>query len=310
MADRVTRAHLIAFLTELAVKFRAPSGVADAICPRVPVTKQSNKYRIWGKDRFVNQGVNAAKWQPGTQPNEIRMRWSEDSYVIDEFKLRMQITDDERLNADDDLDLDGNGTEYVTLALEIMREQRVATLFTTAASYAASHKKAVAGGSEYDVAGVLATDQILRDIDTYVAAVKKDAICTSQELTVVIPDDVFDLAIKRCAGILDKIKYTERGIVTTDMLASLLNVKQVLLAAGSSAAPSVESEGSDVVTGYTQSLLWPDSIWIGLVPATPRTRWRPRSRGRSPGAPRRRGRTAVSACIATRTRARKRTGSR
>ena len=265
MPDRVTRAHLIAFLTELAVKFKAPSGVADAICPRVPVKKQSDKYRIWGKDRFVHRGTNSAKWVPGTAPNEITMRWSEDTYQADLYKLRTMLTDTERNNADDDLDLDGNAVEYVSLALEILREQRVATLFTTAGTYAASHKKAVAGGSEYDVAGVLATNQIVKDIDAIVSAIKPDAMCTSQELTVVIPDDVFDLGIKRNAAILDMIKYSERGIITVEILRSVLDVKQVLLASSLAATPAIEVEGSDVVTGYTSARIWPDSIWIGLV---------------------------------------------
>jgi hypothetical protein len=266
MADRVTRVHNLQFIQELALKFTAPGMVADKICPRVPVKKQADKYRIWGKDRFVHRGANAAKWAAGTAPNEITMRFSEDQYFAELFKLRMKITDTERRNADNDLQLDANGTEYVTLALQIAREARVATMFTTAATSTRRTRSRRSGGSEYDVAGVLATNQILKDIDSMVSQIKLDALCSSKDITVVIPDMVFDKGIKRCAGILDDIKYVQKGIVTADLLAELLDIKEVVIAQSMSVTPAVESEGSDVLTGYTSASLWSDNIWIGIVP--------------------------------------------
>lgn len=266
MSDRVTRVHQQAFLQELAIKFTAPGLLADKVAPRVRVKKQSDKYRIWGKDRFVHRGANAAKWAAGSTPNEISMRFSEDSYFAELYKLRTKITDTERRNADSDLNLDANATDYVTQALAIAREARVATMFTTVGNYVTSHKIAKTGGTEYDVAGVLATSQIITDIDSMVSVVKRDALVSSSDISVVIPDAVFDGGVKRNAGILDKIKYTERGIVTPDLLASLLGVKEVLIALGVSTAPAIEAEGSDVVSGYTTSSLWGDNIWIGVIP--------------------------------------------
>src|SRR5689334_21816787 len=122
--DRVARVHNQQFVQELAVKYRKPGTIADIVCPRVRVKKASDKYRVWGKDRFVNRGANAARWTPGTAPNEVTMRFSEKNYQSELYKLRTKLTDAERDNADSDLDLDGNAAEYVAEALEVSKEAR------------------------------------------------------------------------------------------------------------------------------------------------------------------------------------------
>jgi hypothetical protein len=157
-SDRVSRLHAPQYLQTLALGFTNPELVADILCPVVPVSKQSDKYRIYGKTMNI---VHESRWAPGTVPNEIRSVMSEDLFYVPENKLRTPITDSERANADEDMDLDGDGTELVTNGILVAREQRVATLFTTAANYSAGQKITKTGGSEWDQAAVVSTDQPL-----------------------------------------------------------------------------------------------------------------------------------------------------
>lgn len=261
-SDRVTRVHTPAFLQSVSLGFTQRDLVADRVAPIIPVGKQSNKYRKWGKNGLV---VQEATWSPGTEPNQVLMRWSEDTYYAPERKLRTPLTDSERVNADDDLQLETNATNLVTGCIAIAREKRVADLFTAAGNYSAGNKITKAGGSEWDQAAVVSTAQPLIDLMALIAVVAKSAMVPVSMLSVVIPEPVFLTAIWQNQGILARIQYSQKGVVTYDLLAGLLGVKEVIPAASMSAGSGPEVADSDVVTGYTATYLWGDTVWVGLI---------------------------------------------
>jgi hypothetical protein len=49
--------------------------------------------------------------------------------------------------------------------------------------------------------------------------------------TLLVSPDVF-FALRNCPAVLDRIKYTQRGVVTTDLLAEVLGVEKFLVAYG------------------------------------------------------------------------------
>ncbi|HVX39608.1 MAG TPA: hypothetical protein VHB25_08545 [Gemmatimonadaceae bacterium] len=262
--DRVSRVHQPAFLQSVAIGFSNPLLIAERICPTIGVAKQSDLYRVFGRDTLR---THETRWAPGTVPNAITARWSSDSYFCELRKLRIALTDAERNNSDNDLDLEAKYTEKVTNAIDVGREKRVADMFTTAANYSASHKIAKAGGSEYDQAAVLSTAQIILDLQTVASAIAKDAIVPSSMLSVVIPQPVYDAAVKNNTAILDRIKYTQTGVVTTDLLRALLDVKEVIIAQAMYTGSGPETADSDVISAYVPTYLWGDSMWVGLVNA-------------------------------------------
>lgn len=261
-ADRITRVHTPVFLQNVSIGFTNRSMIADRVSPIITVKKQSDKYRIFGKN---TQQTTESRWTPGSIPNKITMRWSEDSYSADIRKLRIDLLDQERNNADSDLQLETTYTETVTNAIVISREKRVADLFTNTATYASSHKVTKAGGSEWDQASVLATDQAILDIQAVMEAVMADVMVPASELTVVIPEQTFMKGMQNSAGILDRIKYTQTGVVTADLLRVLLGVKEVILSASMSAGQGPEVADSDVITGFTTTYLWGDTVWVGVI---------------------------------------------
>lgn len=261
-SDRVTRAHTPAFLQNVSIGFTNRAMIADRVSPVIPVEKQSDKYRVFGKNGFM---TTESRWAPGTIPNAIETRWSEDTYNADIRKLRHPLLDAELANEDGDINIRTRYTETVTNAIIVSREARIATLFTTAATYAASHKITKAGGSEWDQAAVLATDQALKDIQSMIQVVCADALVPASELTVVIPEQVYQKALQNSAGILARVQYSALGIVTTDLLRALLGVKEVIIAASASAGAGPEVADSDVITGFTMTQLWGDFVWIGVI---------------------------------------------
>lgn len=261
-SDRVTRAHTPVFMQGIALGFTNRAMIADRVSPVITVKNQADKYRVFGKNRFM---TGEARWAPGTIPNAIQTRWSEDSYNADIRKLRHPLLDAELANADSDLSLRTQYTETVTDAIIVSREKRIADLFTTAGTYAAGHKVTKAGGSEWDAAAVLATDQAIKDMQTVIIAVCADALVPATELTVVIPEQTYQKGLQNSAGILARVQYSALGIVTADLIRALLGVKEVIIAASASVGAGPEVADSDVITGFTSTQLWGDTVWIGVV---------------------------------------------
>lgn len=261
--NRVERVHTPQYLQQLAMKFTPRDLVADRVSPRVTVPKQSDKYRIFGKNTMI---AHESRWAPGAIPNAITIRWSEAPFYVDIRKLRTLVLDTERRNSDDDgLDLEQQSTDVVTGAITVSREKRVADLFTTASNYGSTHKITKAGGSEWDQAAVLATDQALKDLQAMIAIVAIDAMVPTSMLSVVIPEPVYLSGLQNCAGILARVQYSSTGVVTADLLKQLLNVKEVIFSASMSAGSGPEVADSDVITGFTTTYLWGDSVWVGLI---------------------------------------------
>lgn len=262
-ANTVERAHTPAFLQGVALGFRTPQMIADVVAPRLRVGKQSDKYRKWGKDGFYEAD---ATWAPGAIPNIIKTEWSEDQFFAELRKLRHPLLDHEVINADAGLDLRMRYTERVTMALQIARERRVATLFTTAANFAAGHVLAKAGGTEWDAAGVINTVQPITDIEAQIAKITAAVPGTPRSMVdVIIPSTVFDKAIRHNSAIRDYFKYTEAGVVSEQIFARLLGVRRVHIATGQTAGPGPQNAATDIITGVTMSYLWGDNVWVGIV---------------------------------------------
>jgi hypothetical protein len=261
-SNRIDRVHNPAYLQPLAIKFQPRDLIADRVAPRVTVPKQSDKYRIFGKNTLL---THESRWAPGAIPNAIEVRWSESTFYVDIRKLRALVLDTERRNSDNDVDLETTATDAVTSAIVTSREKRVADLFTTAGTYGSTHKITKAGGSEWDSATALGNSQAIIDMQLMIMAVVADAMVPASALTVIIPEIVYLTALQNNVGILSRVQYSSTGIVTTDLLRALLGVKEVILSSAMSAGPGPEVADSDVITGFTTTYLWGDTVWVGLV---------------------------------------------
>lgn len=265
MADnQISRVSLPSYLQALTIGFVPMGLVADRLSPRIPVAIQSGKYRIFGKNNLIQR---KADWHPGMIPNAIETRWSSGTYYAEIYKLRQMILDAERVNNNSAVlggipDLEGVYTQNVTNALAIAREARIAALFTTATNYPGANVITKAGGSEWNVVG---GEAVFTDLINMAGIVADGAMVPMSELSAVIPEPVFRTALMRNTALLDAIKYTQRGVVTEDMLAGLLGIKEVIISRAMSAGAGLEIAGSDVISGYPTTYLWLDNVWIGLI---------------------------------------------
>lgn len=256
----IERVHTNSFLTDLALRFPTPEFLADTLSPRKVVKKQSNKYRKFGKDTFYQID---STWSPGAIPNAVRTELSSDTYNAEERKLRHPLLDSELANVDE-LDLKTEYTETVTRAIRIAREARVALQFTTAANFPGGNVITKAGAAEWNAVGIINTVQPITDIEAIISVVSQSAMTSRAGISVVIPEDVMNKAIRHNSAIRDYFKYTSGGVTTAEVLAALLGVREVLIARSQTAGAGPQNANSDIITGITTTYLWGDNVWVGV----------------------------------------------
>lgn len=221
--------HIDRALTEVSIKYTQDASVfiADKVFPVVPVNKQSDRYFMYKKEDWFRDDAEerAAATESAGGDYEID---NTPSYFCRKYAYHKDITEEDRANSDDPLTPDIDATDFVTDKLLLRREVQ----------WAATYFKADTWGKDYD--GVVSgptTGQVLQWNDANSTPIEDITAAATdiQETTgkrpnkLVIGQRVFD-ALKNHPDILDRIKYTQKGVVTVDLLAMLFEVEQVLIA--------------------------------------------------------------------------------
>lgn len=211
--------HQDAILTNISLRYKNVGYVADAILPRVPVKKSSDKYYIYDKQSFnIDESRRAAR----SKYNRIDWSVSTDTYSCDEHGLEQAIDDKEKRNADKPLNLEIDTAEIVTDKIMLNREKRVADLVFSASTI--TENTTLSGTDQWSDA---VNSDPIGDIDTGIDTVIQN--CGKKPNLIVINRDVF-IQLKEHPAILDKIKYSQKGIITPELLAAVFNVEQLLVA--------------------------------------------------------------------------------
>lgn len=220
--------HIDRALTEISIKYsQMPNSfIADKVFPVVPVNKQSDRYFVYKKEDWFRD--DAEERAPATESAggdyEID---NTPSYFARKYAYHKDVTDDDRANSDDPLTPDQDATEFVTDKLLLRREIKWAASYFTTGVWA----------TEYDGAAVHGAGDVrywndpnstpIEDVTTAATDIQETTGRRPNKL--VIGQRVFD-ALKNHPDILDRIKYTQKGVVTVDLLAMLFEVEQVLIA--------------------------------------------------------------------------------
>lgn len=224
--------HVQAALTDMSVAFtnEDTNSVYDKVFQIIPVAKQSDKYFLYDKKDFLR--TDAERRAAGAEIALSGWRTSQDTYFCERYGLGHDIPDPVRANADPAVsDLDADATMFLSEDLAIRHEKDwVAEYFVAGVWDGAS--------STSDMTGVAAAPSTatqflqwndvastpIEDIRGEQTAVSKR---TGRRPNIFTMNVEVWTALADHPDILDRIKYTERGVVTTDLLASLLDLEAV-----------------------------------------------------------------------------------
>jgi hypothetical protein len=209
----VSMVHVDTALTNVSIAYHNAQFVADAIFPPIPVTKQSNKYFIYSKDRF--RIMNDAR-RPGARANEINWTLSTNTYYAEGHALAQAIPDELRANADQAIDVDVDTTETLTDLLFLQREILASNIVLNPANI--TQNVTLSGTSQWSD---FSTSDPVDAVETQKAVIQQQIGVAPNALLVGYP--VF-LQLRNHPSIIDRFKYTQVGILQPDQLKSVFNV--------------------------------------------------------------------------------------
>jgi hypothetical protein len=216
----ITAVKFDQLLTNISLQFQAaPDGyLADQILPSVPVVKESAAYWIYDKSRMDTPDSKRA---PRSDYARIDWNVTTDTYLAEQYGLEGEIDDEERTNAASPLDLDVDTTEIVTDMVLNNREKRVADLVLATATV--TQNVTLAGITQWSDA----TSDPLGAVKTGRTTIYTGAPGYTPN-TFLMGYLVFE-GLKLHPDIKEIVKYTERAIITKQILAAVFEVDEVLV---------------------------------------------------------------------------------
>lgn len=221
-------AHVDRALTNISVSYLqdASAFIADKVFPIVPVKRQSDIFFVYNKGDFMRDEAQVRGAATESAGGDYGVEAAE-PYYCRKHAFHKDVTPEERANYDEPLDADKDATDFVTQKMLIRREMQWATKFFKAGVWGTEIAGADTAGANAAVKWSLATSNPIKDITE--AGVKMASETGYKPNTLVLSPYAFN-ALKNHEDILDRIKYTQKGIVTEDLLATLFGVERVFVA--------------------------------------------------------------------------------
>ena len=223
-------AHIDRALTNMSVAYLqdASAFVADKVFPTIPVKRQSDVYYTYNKGDFMRDeaqvrgaGTESAGGDYGVDAST--------PYYCKKHAFHKDVTPEERTNYDQPLDADTDATDFVSQKMLIRREVEWANKFFKAGIWGTEISGSDAAGDGMAIKWSLPTSNPIKDISD--ASVAMASATGFKPNKLVLSPHAFN-ALKNHEDILDRIKYTQKGIVTTDLLATLFELDAVHVAWG------------------------------------------------------------------------------
>lgn len=222
-------AHIDRAMTNISVAYLqdASAFIADKVFPIVPVRRQSDVFYVYNKGDFMRDEAQVRGAGTESAGGDYGVAAS-DPYHCRKHAFHYDVTEEERANYDEPLNADTDATEFVSQKMLIRREMEWASKFFKTGVWGTE----ITGTGSNPSSGQalkwnLATSNPILDITN--AAVQMASETGYRPNTLVLSPFAFN-ALKNHEDILDRIKYTQKGIVTTDLLATLFEVQHVYVA--------------------------------------------------------------------------------
>jgi hypothetical protein len=278
--------HIDHYLTDMAIAWSQDQTnfVAGRVFPTIPVAKASDNYVIYDKGYFFRDEM--AVRPLGGRPKKVGFETSKGRYFIEEEALETAVDDRERENADQPLDPDVSSQMLLTTQALIHRDRLWAeSYFKTGVwtiNWTGAEKAAAKAKEEEEKFEFLQFDQTGSEPVEFFDQRRIDIGSKTgyPPNKIVLGADTYRV-LKNHPAILERIKYTQKGIVTLDILAELFDVDEVLVPLGviNTAGEGVANEVNYIVGRKAALLVYAapaptiqapsggySFAWTGLLP--------------------------------------------
>ena len=264
----VSDLHVNAPLTNVSVAYvqSADSYIADKVFPKVPVQKQSDLYWKYSKSDW--RRTNVKRRAPGTETPGIGWNQTTDTYFTHVYGVHKDIDDQTRANADSNFNLERDATEFVTNQLLLQRDiDWVAAYFKTGVWATERTGVAATPGAGQFLQWDIASSDPLSDMSNWIIEFRR---LTGFAPNVAVMGAYVMAALKQHPDIIDRIKYTQRGVVTEDLIATLFDIDELYVSYATVASgPEMDDSALQDAAATYDFITGADSFWFGYAPSSP-----------------------------------------
>ena len=208
-------------LSNLSVKYANDrNGYVFNKFPTLQVAHETDDYYMYGREAFqIPETIRAN----GAEANQSEYALSTATYSLDRHSLKDIVTDRERNNANIGLNPDVDTMELLTdQIMNRMEYNAQSTIFTTATSF--DNTGSLAASYTWNL--LTTTTDVIGDVNSMTSVIMKS--CGKEANNLVMGEQTFRY-LKEQPNVIDRIKYSERGIITADILSAVFNVGNLLV---------------------------------------------------------------------------------
>lgn len=248
-------------LSNVSIKYSNQVFIADQVFPVIKVAKQTGKYYVYDK---ANLRIDKTARAAGSGANEVDHNATTASFACDDHALKEFVADEIQDQADDALNPLVDATENVTEKLMLDRENTLATMLGDTAQMTSN--TTLSGTSQWSD---YSNSDPIGDVRTARTSVHQNTF--RKPNTLIMSKPVFDMLVEH-PQIIERIKYSQLGVVTAELLARLFQVEQVLVGeAGSNTAAEGQTDslsyiwGKNAIVAYIAPKVSLKSLTLGLT---------------------------------------------
>lgn len=215
----------------------------------VPVQHQSDKYITYPRGYFWRDQVERRPL--GGRPPQAAYKVDNASYFAEEWALEHTIDDRQRANTDNQIGLDANAVELLTQAQMIRQDRLWAAAFWTTGVWAEDVTPSILWDA--------ANSTPIQDVDAQAQFMQRRT--GKRPNTMILGANVW-LKLRVHADLVDRVKYTQTGLITLQLLAAMFNVENIRV------AESIYNANAEGAADDMQYIVDPDSAWLGYIAPT------------------------------------------
>jgi len=254
--------HVNAPLTNVSIAYMQSSDayIADKVFPKVPVKKQSDLYWKYSKSDWRRTDVE--RRAPSTESKGVGWNMDTDQYFAHVYAVHKDVDDQLRANADSNFNLDRDATEFITNQLLLKRDLDWNASYFTQGVW----DRDLTGGTDFTQWSDAGSDPI-GDVAEWILEFRRQTGFAPNKM--ILGAEVTK-ALKQHPDIIDRIKYTQKGIVTEDLIATLFNVEQLFTSYASVAeGPQIDDAKLQDEAATYDFITNTKSVLLAYAPSAP-----------------------------------------
>ena len=254
MASFDKQIHQDKALEQISIQYRNGNLIADLLSPAVMVQHETDKFYVYDQGNLtLPQTLRANKGKA----NEAQYNVSTSSYQLKKHSLKDLVSDDDRANADEALDVDVDTTEQLTDRILLRKEYDLAQLVQDTGTF--SNQQSLSATAIWSLNTTLSDP--IPTFNTATSVINKNAGLNPN--TIVMSNNGF-ISLKDHVSLIDRTKYTSPDSFTEAMMAKLFGVDRVLVSKGIYDTDQ-ESVGGSISMAY----IWTNTCFLGYIERSP-----------------------------------------